>query len=252
MGTHIITAATIKGGTGKTSTAAAFAQAAHAKKKKVLAIDLDPQANLTAFLAGDERRAGVYDLLHGAELADVIQRTEQGLDLIPGAANLATEKTAAKSAERLKRAIEPIRGSYDFIIIDTPPTIGELTYNAIQASTALLIPLDADSASIKGLKHIADIAEQMKERGAANLSFIGVLITRYRGRANINQFIRDKIKEAADEIGAAYMGEIRDGIAIREAQAMRKDLFGYAPKSNPAQDYEKLYKDFVKANKGRA
>lgn len=252
MGAHIITAAVIKGGTGKTSTAAAFAQAAHSNKKRVLAVDLDPQGNLTAFLAGDEAHAGSYELLHGADVADVIQQTRQGIDLIAGRADLATEKTAAGSARRLDKAIEPLKEKYDFIIIDTPPFIGELTYNAIQTSTGLLIPLDADTASIKGLYYIADVAKAMQERGAKDLSFIGVLLTRYRGRANINQFIRAKITIAAEKIGAAYLGEIRDGIAIREAQAMSKDLFSYAPKSNPAQDYMKLYKAYIKKNKGRA
>ena len=252
MAAHVITAAVIKGGTGKTTTAAAFAQAARADKKKVLGIDLDPQGNLTAFLKGDEARAGSYALLHGADVSTVIQTTAQGLDIIPANADLATERTTAGSAKRLYDAIAPIKERYDFIIIDTPPSMGELTFNAIQASTALLIPLDADTASIKGLYQIADIAARMKERRATDLSFIGVLLTRYRARANINQFLREKIEEAAGKISAEYMGEIRDGIAIREAQAMSEDLFEYAPKSNPAQDYMKLYKEYIKATKRRA
>lgn len=234
---YIITTAVIKGGTGKTTTAAALAQAAHNNKKKVLAIDLDPQGNLTAFLAGDEERPGSYELIHGGRAADVIQKTPQGIDLIPASPDLATEKTSGGSAKRLQAAIAPIIDDYDFIFIDTAPTMGELTYNAILASNALLIPLDTDTASIKGLYQVADVAAKMK----ASLPLIGVLLTRYRGRANINQFLREKTAEAAKNIGAEYLGEIRDGIAIREAQAMRKDLYQYAPKSNPAQDYKKIY-----------
>lgn len=237
----IITTAIIKGGTGKTTTAAALAQAARSKRKNVLAIDLDPQGNFTAFLAGDDEQAGSLDFLHGAELADVLQKTPQGIDLLAACPDLAAEKTTGGSAKRLEKALAPIRGNYDFIIIDTPPQMGELAFNALQAADGLLIPLEADTSSIGGLYQVADIAEQMKERSAKHLSLWGVIVTRYRGRAKINQYIRKEIQAAAADIGTPYLGEIRDGIAIREAQALRKSLFEYAPKSNPAEDYMKLY-----------
>ena len=243
----IITTAIIKGGTGKTTTAAALAQAAKERGFRVLAIDLDAQGNLSDYLDGDTDKAGSYEALHGAgNIAELIQTTPQGIDLLSACADLSTEKTSAGSAKRLQNAIEPIKGNYDFIFIDTPPSMSELTFNALQASTALLIPLDADTASIKGLYQVADIAGQMKERSAKDLSFIGVLITRYRGRANVNQFLRDAIAEAAEKIGAAYLGEIRDGIAVRESQAMRKDLYKYAGKSNPAKDYMDLFETIKK------
>lgn len=234
----IISTAIIKGGTGKTSTTSALAQAAKKKKLRVLAVDLDPQGNLTAFLDGDETKGGCYDLLHGADVADVIQQTPQGIDLISGSDDLTTEEAQKTTrAKRLEAALAPIVKNYDYIFIDTPPNMGELTFNAIQASDALLIPLDADTASLKGLHQIAEIARKMKP----SLSFIGVLLTRYRGRANINQFLRDKTEEAAKNLGAVYLGEIRDGVSIREAQSMKKDLFEYAAKSNPAQDYMRLF-----------
>lgn len=247
----IISTAIIKGGTGKTTTAAALAQAARHKKKKVLAIDFDPQGNLTTFLDGDgaDVEGNAYNLLHGADVESVIYTTPQGIDLITSSTDLATEKTTSGSAKRLEEALAPVVGRYDFIIIDTPPTMGELTFNALQTSTALLIPLDADTASIKGLYFIADVAAQMRQRSAKNLSYIGVLLTRYRGRANINQFLRDATEEAAGKIGAEYLGEIRDGVAVREAQSMRKNLFDYAPKAKPTQDYMNIYKKIIK---GRA
>ena len=237
----IITAAVIKGGTGKTSTVAALAQAAHFKKKKVLAVDLDPQANLTAFLAGDDEHAGSLEFLHGAELDETIQTTPQGIDLLSACPDLAAEKTTGGSAKRLERALLPVKEEYDFIFIDTPPQMGELTFNALQCSDGLLIPLEADASSISGLYQVADIAADMKERSAAFLSLYGVILTRYRPRAKINQYIQKEIKAAADDLETPYLGEIRDGIAIREAQTLRKSLFEYAPRSNPAQDYMKLF-----------
>ena len=243
----IITAAVIKGGTGKTTTAAALAQAAHAKKKKVLAIDLDPQGNLTSFLGADGEHSGSYDLLHG-DGADVVQETAQGIDVISASEDLAAEKTVGGSARRLEKGLAPIIGNYDYIFIDTPPQMGELTFNALQASDGLLIPLEADTSSINGLYQITDIFDQMKQRSAERLSILGVLLTRYRGNAKINQYIKNAIAEAAADVKAPYLGEIRDGIAIREAQAMRKSLFEYAPKSKPAEDYMKLF-DKIKRRK---
>ena len=238
---QIITTAIIKGGTGKSTTAAALVQAAVKKRKRVLAIDLDPQANLSEMLDGDTDAAGSYDILHGTKAADVIQHTKQGADVITASSDLATEKTSGGSAKRLEQAIEPLKGNYDFIFIDTPPQMGELTYNALQASTGLLIPLEADISSINGLYQVAEIAAEMRKRTATNLSIIGVLITRYRSRAKINQYMEGEIVKAAKEINAPYLGAVRDGIAIREAQSLRKSVFEYAPKSNPAQDYMKLF-----------
>ena len=237
----IITTAIIKGGTGKTTTTTALAQAAHQKKKKVLAVDLDPQGNLTEFLDGKGDRPGSYDLLHGADVAETIQTTSQGIDLAAACPDLAAEKTTGGSAKRLEKALLPLKESYDYIFIDTPPQMGELTFNALQTSDGILIPLEADMSSVNGLYQLADIADQMKERSAASLSIWGIILTRYRSLAKINQHIRKEIMGAAEDLGAPYLGEIREGIAAKEAQALRKNLFIYAPKSNPAQDYMRLF-----------
>ena len=237
---QIIAAAVIKGGTGKTTTAAALAQAAAADGKRVLAIDLDSQANLTFDLAADQNLPGSYQLLHGADPEQLIQRTEQGIDVIAASPDLATEKTTAGSAKRLQTAIAPIKGNYDFIFIDTPPTMGELTFNALQAATGLIIPLETDTNSIQGLYQITDIAHQMQRSNPA-LTIKGTVLTRYDARAKINRYLQGVIEERGAEIGAPYLMGIRPGIAIKEAQALQQSLYDYAPKSNPAQDYKTLY-----------
>lgn len=237
---QIITVAVIKGGTGKTTTAAALAQAAASDAKRVLAIDLDPQANLSNAIGADQNRAGSYDLLHGADPAQLIQKTPQGIDAISASPDLATEKTTPASAKRLQTAIEPIKKRYDFIIIDTPPQMGELTFNALQAATGLIIPLEADNYSLQGLYQITDIAHQM-QKSNPNLSIIGTVICQFDSRPKINKYMRDAIAENGQKIGAPLLAEVRKGVAIREAQAMQLSLFEYAPKSNPTQDYKKLY-----------
>jgi chromosome partitioning protein len=241
----IITAAVIKGGTGKTTTAAALAQAAKRDRMKVLAIDLDPQANLTFILNGNQNQPGSVQLLHGEDPLQLIQITEQGIDLIAASPDLAAEKTAPASAMRLQQALEPIKKDYDFIFIDTPPQMGELTFNALQAADGLIIPLETDSNSIQGLYQVTDIARQIQNSNP-NLSIIGCILTRYDKRANLNRYLRDAIEETGQEIGAPLIATIRPGIAIREAQALQRSLYEYAPKSNPAADYLKLYKKIKK------
>ena len=127
---QIITAAVIKGGTGKTSTCTALAQAAVNAGKRVLAIDLDPQANLTNTIGADPNSPGSYALLNGAPAAQLIQTTAQGIYTIAASADLATVKTTPASAKRLQKALEPLQGQFDLVVIDVPPMLGELLYNA--------------------------------------------------------------------------------------------------------------------------
>lgn len=237
---EIIAAAVIKGGTGKTSTTAALAQAAQDTGQRVLAIDLDPQANLSFILSADQNRPGSYQILHGTPAADVIQHTEQGIDVIAANPDLATEKTTPGSAKRLQAAIGPLKENYDWIFLDTPPTMGELTYNALQAATGLIIPLETDSNSLQGLYQVTDIAHQMQRSNPA-LKICGVILTRYDARPKINRYLQEVIAERGQETGAKFLGVIRPGIAIREAQAMQQSLYQYAPQSKPAQDYKIIF-----------
>lgn len=235
-----VTVAVIKGGTGKTTTAAAIAQAAAANKKKVIAIDLDPQANMTFILSADQNQPGAYQLLHGTPAAQLIQQTAQGIDCIAASPDLATERTTPASAKRLEAALLPLQTVYDICVIDTPPQMGELTFNALQASTDLIIPLEADAMSLQGLYQITDIAHQM-QRSNPHLENMGVVITRYDSRQKIKQYMRDVIADKGKETGAPCVGTIRPGVAVQEAQAMQQSLFEYAPQSKPAHDYMQLF-----------
>lgn len=236
----IITMAVIKGGTGKTTTAAALAQAAAADGKRVLAIDLDPQANLTDFLGADQNKPGAYELLTGqADAKSIIQKTEQKIDVISGNTNLSAIKTRQGSAERLKRGLAPIKG-YSFIFIDTPPALGDLTYNALYASDGLLIPLETDTSSLQGFYKIVYIAQQMQNVNK-NLSILGMVLTRCDTRPKLNRLLIDTFRAKGEEYGAPLLKTIRPGIAIREATATGQSIFDYAPDSNPAKDYKELY-----------
>lgn len=228
-----------KGGTGKTTTAAALAQAAAYTGKKVLAIDLDPQANLSfALNANTESGGSSYDLLQGAAAADVIE-TVSGIDIIPAAWELSTETSERSSARRLQSALEPIKNNYDLIIIDTPATAGELQYNAFMAATGLLIPLQADIYNLKSLYQTADAARKMQQF-CPDLKIKGIVLTELDNRSSIAKQMQESIIIAANKIGVGYLGSIRTGVAVKEAAALQISLYEHAPKSKPALDYMTL------------
>lgn len=236
----IYTIATQKGGTGKTTTAAALAQAAAHKSKTALAIDLDPQGNLTYCLAADPDRAGSYDLLHGAEAAETIQTTPQSIDVMAASPDLQTETSGKGTARRLQNALEPVKDQYDIIIIDTPATAGELQYNALQAADRLLIPLEADAYNLQSLAQITDAAQQIKISNPG-MSIAGVLLTQYDPRPVLSRQLLDMLKENAAAQGIPFLGTVRKAVAVKEAAALQLSLFEYAPKSKPAADYMKIY-----------
>ncbi len=242
---EVLAVAIQKGGTGKTTTAAVLAQAAAHTGKKVLAIDLDPQGNLTFAAGADTSKGGSsYDLLHDTPAKDIIQTLQQGFDIIPASWNLATETTSKGSATRLKAALEPIKGRYDLIIIDTPPTAGELQYNALFAATGLIIPLEADIYSLKSLYQITDTAKQIMQTNK-HLSIKGFIITQLDSRSTIAKQMQENVIIAANKNNIPYLGSIRTGVAIKEAAALQKNLYDYAPKSNPAKDYLSLLEQLI-------
>ena len=240
MRARVISVSIQKGGTGKTTTAAALAQAAAYMGKKALAIDLDPQGNLSFALRADTRGAGAFEFLNGADFQNVIQTTAQGLDVIPASWNLATITSGKGTARRLQQAIGQITGLYDLITIDTPPTAGELQYNALQAATGLIIPLQADIYNMQSLYQITDAARQIQGSNPA-LSIMGFILTQYDGRSTISRQMKEVITDQAAAMGVPYLGAIRAAVAVKEAAALQRSLFEYARRSKPAADYLEIY-----------
>jgi chromosome partitioning protein len=240
MTAKILTISIQKGGIGKTTTAAALAQAAAARGLKVLAIDLDPQGNLTFALDGTAGSGGSYAFLSGSTAAEAMQRTPQGIDLLAASPDLAALYSFKGSARRLQTELEPVKDIYQAIIIDAPTMPGELLFNALQASTALVIPIEADVYNVQSLYQTIDTARQIMQSNPA-LNIAGIVFTKYDGRANLSRQMRDTVTAKAAEMGAPYLGTIRAGIAVREAAALQRSLFEYAPRSNPAADYMALF-----------
>lgn len=231
---------TQKGGTGKTTTAASLLQAATLHGLATIGIDLDPQGDLTYCLAGDLHAPGSYELLQGAPSSEVIQHTRQKVDIIAGTPELQTLASMRGSARRLQESIEPLKSIYDLIIIDTPPTAGELQYNALQAAERLLIPLVTDAYSLNALQQVADTADLVRQSNPG-LKIAGVIVTQYDARAIINRQMLDTVKAAAEARNIPFLGTVRKAVAAAEAAALRRSIYEYAPKSNPAVDYMEIY-----------
>ena len=237
----IITVSNQKGGTGKSTTAAAIATGAAYKGKKTLAIDLDPQSNLSFIMGANPLDVGAYELItQNATPAQLIQHTSQG-DVIAGSLLLAAADTILKDDARvyaLKMAIKPLKSRYDVIVIDTPPTLGTLLINALTASDKVIIPLQADVLSLQGLYQLTQTIRKAQSDYNKGLTIAGILYTRHSSRTLIARDIIDTMGKKAAELKIPVLKTtIRDGVAVREAQTLRQSLFEYAPKSKPARDY---------------
>ena len=252
----IITIAAQKGGVGKTTTAAAIAQALTWKGKETLLIDADAQGSATLIYGADDSGGGTYDLITGkAKAAELIQETPAG-SIIPASPlldRLGVELNNTPGRDSLlKAAISPIKDNYRYIVIDTAPGLGTCLIQALTAADACIIPLLCDPQALSGLHNVYDTIEQVKTYCNPGLSVAAVLLTQYQPRATLTRQYEGLITEQCREMGL-YLAKtrIRRGIAIQEAQAMRESLYNYAPKSNPAADYLGFIYELNLTRKGR-
>lgn len=239
----IITVANQKGGVAKTTTAAALATGATAAGLRVLAIDLDPQQNLTLVMGGDWDAPGAREMLEGdCKPAEAIQHTEQGDLMATGDGLDGYEPHGANATTRLKDKLRWIKKSYDLIVIDTPPALGILLANALVASDSVLIPTTADITALQGLTRLTGYVDSAQAKNNGKRPRIaGVLFTRWTGRTVQDRDMREVITEGCAKLGIPVCETaIREAVAAREAQVCRESIHSYAPKSKPAQDYRAL------------
>lgn len=239
-----ITLSNQKGGVAKTTTTGALASGLGQRGYRVIAIDLDPQCNLSLGAGADilNMDQTLYDVFKGsAELPDLIQKTDLGYDLITGGLTLAgadMDFTQTGREFMLREALDSLRSNYDFCIIDTPPTLGILTVNALTASDSVIIPLTADLYSIQGLSQLNLLIQRVRKYSNKDLEIAGLLITRHDERTNVSKALMDQILLTAEKLGTKVFSKpIRNSVAIRESQVMRADIFTEAPKANATKDY---------------
>ena len=242
-----------KGGVAKTTTAGALASGLAQRGYKVIVVDLDPQCNLSLGSGADilNMDQTLYDVFKGtADLPDLIQKTDLGYDLITGGLTLAgadMDFTQTGREFMLREALDSVRADYDFCIIDTPPTLGILTVNALTASDGVVIPLTADLFSLQGLSQLDLLMDRVRKYSNRDLKTEGLLITIHDERTNISKALSEKINQTAEKLGTrVFSHPIRRSVAVRESQTLMVDLFTEAPQANATKDYNSFIDEILK------
>ena len=235
-----------KGGVGKTNNVINLGAGLRELGKKVLLIDLDPQANLSQSLGITEATRTIYGSLKGEYKLEPLEILSN-LDLIPSTLDLSgAELELVGEAGReyiLKELLEPLRASYDYILIDCAPSLGLLTINSFTASNIILIPLQAQYLALQGLTKLMEVIEKIKKRLNKDLELGGVFITQYDNRKILNRNVVEAIENHFKE--DLFTTKIRDNVALAEAPANGLDIFRYNPKSYGAIDYLELSKEIL-------
>lgn len=244
-----------KGGTGKTTTAATMAAGLTLKGYKVLLIDLDQQGSLSFICKADANSKTTLGILTREITAEEAIQHLEIADIIPANKSLAGAEAILKDTGgeyRLKEAIEPIRGKYDFIIIDCPPALGSLTINALAAADKVIIPAQADVLSLAGITQLYDSCNLVKKYINKNLEIAGILLAKHSNRAVIKRDLEEVLREqiAQQMNSKVYKATIREAVAINEAQYMQQSIFNYAKNSNVSNDYKAFIDEFLEDIKG--
>lgn len=243
----IISISNHKGGVGKTTSVVNIGAGLNKLGKKVLLIDLDAQANLSQSLGLTNQAKNIYTAIRGEHTLEPIQVLKD-FDVVPSTLDLSgAEIELSNEAGRefiLQELIMPIKKSYDYILIDCPPSLGLLTINSFTASDEVFIPLQAEFLAMQGLSKLVEIIEKIKKRLNKNLKIGGVFITQYDNRKVLNRDVLATIQEHfKDNI---FKTQIRDNVALAEAPAQGLDIFRYNAKSYGAEDYLALCKEIIK------
>ncbi len=247
----VIAIANQKGGVGKTTTAINLAAAFAQKKKRTLLIDLDPQANSTlTFLSPEEINGSIYDVLadHQMTLDQVVKPTKSAnLCVVPSRISLAKLEAQLigqfDAPYRLKDALAATKNDFDLILIDTPPTLGIMTVNALVASTHLLVPIQASYYALEGTDDLLETLERVRARPNPELQLLGILITLFDKRTNLARDIHKQVcKVFGDKVFKTVIGK---NARLEQSPAYKEPIFTFAPDSSGAEEYDRLAREVL-------
>ncbi len=241
-----------KGGVGKTTTAINLSAALANKGLRTLLIDLDPQANSSmSFVDVHSLNGSIYEVLTetGRTLPEILQPVPQVPNLEIAPASIALAKIEAKllgeldSHFRLKDELACVRDAYDYVIIDTPPTLGIITVNALVAATHVLIPIQSSYFALEGTDDLLETIDKIKQRANPELQLLGALITLYDKRTLLSRDIQDQISGVFG--GKVFKTLITKSVRLEESPAYRESIFTFAPTSSGAAEYYQLSEEVL-------
>lgn len=248
---RIIAVANQKGGVGKTTTAINLSSCLAAKGQKVLAIDMDPQGNMSSGLGIDKDNVAytVYDLLIGEATMDQVLCKEAigNLDVIPANIDLSGAEIELLDTENkeyiLRDEVLKIRSNYDYVIIDCPPSLSMLTINSMTTADTVLVPIQCEYYALEGLSQLIKTIELVKERLNENLEMEGVVFTMYDARTNLSLQVVENVKDNLDQ--TIYKTIIPRNIRLAEAPSHGLPINLYDPRSTGAESYMLLADEVI-------
>ena len=254
---RIIAITNQKGGVGKTTTAINLAAALASLGKKILALDIDPQGNMTSGLGVDKNKVvnSIYDVIIGAEKIEecIVREAIEKVDVLPSNINLSAAEIELFGVDNkefiVSQEVAKIKEGYDYIIIDCPPALSMLTLNAMTTADAVLVPIQCEYYALEGLSQLIHTIELVKDRLNSELEIEGILFTMYDARTNLSLQVVENVRENLEQ--NIYDTIIPRNIRLAEAPSFGMPINLYDPKSTGAESYRLLAEEVIRKGEER-